>query len=272
VFSAAGLSVGKTGTDQPRRPHLKPIGFVRDLGGGRTAIHWRQVLLFLGTLTLGTCLALLGTSYLFDAEIQWVMVLPQFAASMIYLIVAIEMQRQRIIVGKWAWRFSLAGMLWVTLFVAALLGIALNIAQTTQREFASGQKAIDSIEAITRSGSTYSQSRGGRFVVMVTRSDFDDTDLAKVIEAATIDGESSCRIISLVIWGTAVTDQGLARLDKCSQLEVLSTSVGPFSDATQSRLAGLRKLKDITLDESKFTGEELGELRVKIPHARINGR
>lgn len=138
------------------------------------------------------------------------MVLPQIAAALIYLVIAVEIQKQRLVVGRWSWRFSLAGMLWITLFVALLLAVALNIAQSTQREFAFGQKVVESIQAITQSGNTYSQSRGGRFVVVVTRSDFNDEDLAEVIRNATSEGNSTCQIISLVVWGTAVTEQGLA--------------------------------------------------------------
>jgi hypothetical protein len=251
---------------------LKEIGFVRDLGNGQTAIRWSRILLFVGTLTLGAGAALLGISYLFDVESQWTMVLPQIAAAMIYLVIAIEMQKQRIIVGRWSGRFSLVGMLWISFFVAILLAIAFNIAQSTQREFAFGQKVVDAIQAITQSGQTYSQSRGGRFVVVVTRTDFNDQDLAEVIRAATSEDGSPCQIISLVIWGTAVTEEGLAQLESCPRLEVLSTSAGPFSEATRAKLAALQRLRDMTLDETKFTVDELRQLRASIPQARINGR
>lgn len=251
---------------------MKEFGFVRDLGDGKAAVRWSRIILFVGILTLGSGVALLGISYLFDVESQWRMVLPQIAAAMIYLVIAVEMQKQRIAVGRWSWRFSLAGMLWITLFVAVLLALAINIAQSTQREFAFGKKVVETIKAITRSGDTYSQSRGGRFVVVVTRSDFNDADLAEVIRAATSEGDSNCQIISMLIWGTSVTEQGLAQLEHCPQLEVLSTSAGPFSESTQSRLAGLRRLRDITLDKTKFTIDELKQLRSSVPHARINGQ
>lgn len=251
---------------------MKDFSFVRDLGDGKTEIRWSRILLFVGTLTLGSGAALLGISYLFDVESQWKFVLPQIASAMIYLVIAIEMQKQRIIVGRWSGRFSLLGMLWISFFVAILLAIAINIAQSSQREFEFGQKVVDSIQAITQSGHTYSQSRGGRFVVVVTRSDFTDQDLAAVIRAATSDSSSPCQIISLVVWGTAVTEQGLAQLESCPQLETLSTSTGPFSEATRAKLAGLQQLKDLTLDETKFTADELQQLRSSIPHTRINGR
>lgn len=253
-------------------PHLKEFGFVRDLGDGKAAVRWSRIVLFVGILTLGSGVALLGISYIFDVESQWKMVLPQIAAAMICLVIAVEIQKQRIVVGRWSWRFSLAGMLWITLFVAVLLALAINIAQSTQREFAFGKKVVESIKAITQSGETYSQSRGGRFVVVVTRSDFSDEDLAKVIRVATSEGDSNCQIISMVIWGTSVTEQGLAQLESCPQLEVLSTSAGPFSESTRSRLAGLRRLRDITLDKTKFTVDDLEQLRSSIPHARVNGR
>ncbi len=80
------------------------------------------------------------------------MIIPQVAAVSIYLVTAIELQRQRIVAGKPTWRFSLTGMLWVTLFVAVLLAAALHIAHSTQREFASGQRVVESIQAITKSG------------------------------------------------------------------------------------------------------------------------
>ncbi len=251
---------------------MKEFGFVRDLGDGKAAVRWSRIVLFVGILTLGSGVALLGISYIFDVESQWKMVLPQIAAAMICLVIAVEIQKQRIAVGRWSWRFSLAGMLWITLFVAVLLALVINIAQSTQREFAFGKKVVDSIKAITLSGDTYSQTRGGRFVVVVTRTDFNDEDLAEVIRAATPEGNSPCQIISMVIWGTAVTEQGLAQLESCPKLEVLSTSAGPFSEFTRLRLAGLRRLKDITLDETKFTVDDLKQLKSSIPHARINGR
>ncbi len=251
---------------------MNRIGFVRDLGERKTSILWSRVFLFIATLTLGTCLALVCISYLFDVESQWKFVLPQVAAAMVFLIIAIEAQRQRILVGKWSWRFSLGGIFWITLFVAVFISGALNIAYSTEREFAFGQKVIEAVQQITKSGNTYSQSRGGRFVVVVTRTDFSDSDLANVIKAATKEGERASRIVSLVIWGTAVTDQGLANLENCPKLEVLSTSVGPFSEAVQSKLTALRKLRESTLDDSKFTQKELLQLRSKIPKVLINGR
>ena len=77
------------------------------------------------------------------------MVLAQIAAAMIYLVIAVETQKQRIVVGRWSWRFSLAGMLWITVVVAVLLAVALNIAQSTQREFAFGKKVVETIQAAT---------------------------------------------------------------------------------------------------------------------------
>lgn len=251
---------------------MKTIGFVRDLGDGKSAVRWSRVVLFVGILTLGSGAGLLGISYIFEVELQWKLVLPQIAASLIYLVIAIEMQKQRIVTGRWSWRFSLAGMLWITLSVAVLVTVALNIAQSTQREFAFGNKAIESIQQVTRSGETYCQSRGGRFVVIVTRSDFNNEDLETVIRKATSESNATCQIISLVLWGTAVTENGLAKLENCPQLEVLSTSAGPFSDSTRLKLAGLRRLRDITLDETKFSVEELQMLRSSIPHTRINGK
>jgi hypothetical protein len=251
---------------------VREVGFVRNLGDGKTALRWSRITLYVTTITLGSGVALFGISYFFDVESQWQIVLPQIAAAMIYLFIAVEMQKQRIVVGRWSWRFSIAGMLWITFFVAVLLAVTLNIAQSAQREFASGKKVVASIQAITQSGTTYSKSRGGRFVVVVTRSDFDDEDLAEVIRVAKAEGRSSSQIISLVVWGTAVTEQGLAKLESCPQLEVLSTSAGPFSEATLTILAGLRRLKDITVDETKFTVDELDRLRSRLPNTRVNGR
>ena len=119
---------------------MKEFGFVRDLGDGKAAVRWSRIFFFVVILTLGSGVALRGISYFFDVESQWKMVLPQIAAAMIYLVIAVEMQKQRIAVGRWSWRFSLAGMLWITLFVAVLLALAINIAQSTQREFAFGKK------------------------------------------------------------------------------------------------------------------------------------
>ena len=271
-ISQNARSISKSERHERGAQHLKEFGFVRDLGNGKAAVRWSRIILFVGVLTLGSGVGLLGISYFFEVESQWKMVLPQIAAAMIYLVIAVEMHKQRIAVGRWSWRFSLAGMLWITLFVAVLLAVAINIAQSTQREFAFGKKVVESIKAITRSGDTYSQSRGGRFVVVVTRSDFNDADLAEVIRAATSEGDSSCQIVSMLIWGTSVTEQGLAQLENCPQLEVLSTSAGPFSESTRASLTGLRRLRDLSLDESKFTVDDLKQLRSSIPHARINGR
>ncbi|MBL8855778.1 MAG: hypothetical protein JNK57_17550, partial [Planctomycetaceae bacterium] len=58
---------------------MKDFSFVRDLGDGKTEIRWSRILLFVGTLTLGSGAALLGISYLFDVESQWKFVLPQIA-------------------------------------------------------------------------------------------------------------------------------------------------------------------------------------------------
>ena len=251
---------------------MKEFGLVRDLGEGNSAVRWSRVFLFVGILFLGSGVGFLGVSYVFDVESARKMSVVQIAVTLIYLVVAVEMQKQRIAVGRWSLRFSLGGILWLTLLIAVLLAVTINIAHSKQQRIAFGKKVIESVKAIIQRGDAYRQSRDGLFVVNVTRADFNDEDLAEVIRAATPEGDSRCQIISLSICGTAVTGQGLAQLENCHQLEVLSTSVGPISKETTSKLAGLRRLRDITLDETKFTVDDLEQLKSSIPHARINGR
>ncbi len=243
---------------------------VRDLGTGKTAIVWWRVLGYVAVLIGGVIVAKLGIGFLFDVEIDWLMVLPQTLGGLLFLLVAIEQQRSKIIYGNWRFRISLTGMLGLTLLAAIFIASIMHLIRVSQREFQFSTDAQAKIQSIMGSGQTYSQSRGGRFVVVVTRTSFSGDDLRQVIRAAKPDDEPSCRIVSLNIWGTSVTEADLQSLYECPNLEVLTTSVGPFESQTVERLKQLRKLKSLIIDRTKFSEEQLHELQESLAGVSIN--
>lgn len=243
---------------------------VRDLGDGKTAIVWWRVLGYIAVLVGGVIAAKLAIGFLFNVQIDGFVVLPQTLGGLMFLLVAIEQQRSKIIYGNWRFRISLSGMLGLTLLAAIFIASVMQSIRVNQREFQFSKEAQANIQSIMGAGETYSHARGGRFVVVVTRPSFSGDDLRKVIQAAKPDHDSSCRIVSLNIWGTGVSETDLQFLSDCPQLEVLTTSLGPFERHTIDQLKQLRNLKSLILDRTKFSQQQLLELQESLRGVRIN--
>lgn len=242
---------------------------VRDLGGGRPSIQWWRVLAYIGTLGCGVIVAKFGIGLLFDVEVDWMTLLPQILGGLLFVLVAIEQQRSKIIFGKWRFRISLSGMLGITLLAAVFIASVMHLIRVNQSEIKFSADAQAAIQSIMGAGQTYSQARGGRFVVVVTRPSFSGDDLREVIQAARPDDESTCRIVSLNIWGTSVSETDLQHLSECKQLEILTTSIGPFDRQTIEQLQGLKKLKSLIIDRKKFSEQQLTELQNALKGVRI---
>ncbi|MFO0940245.1 MAG: hypothetical protein U0930_05705 [Pirellulales bacterium] len=243
--------------------------FVRDLGSGKTGIVWWRFLGYVSVLVGGILVAKYGIGLLFDVEIDWLAVFPQLLGGLLLLLVAIEQQRSKIIYGNWRFRFSLSGMLGITLLAAIFIASVLHMIRASQREFEFSANVQAAIHSIMVGGQTYSQVRGGRFVVVVTRPSFSGDDLRKVIQAAKPDENSPCRIVSLSFWGTSVSEADLQHLNECKQLEVLTTSIGPLGPQTIEMLKGLRKLKSLIIDRKKFSDQQLDDLQMALKGVKI---
>lgn len=247
---------------------------VRDLGDGRTAIRWYRVGFIVCLMTVACTAIPLGLAYYRDVDTPWLAVLPQFFLSMLWLLFSIEVQRQVIETGTWQWRFSIGGMFFMTFLVALACATVVNMIQASKREFAFTAQVKETVQLIIKNngGDIYAQSRGGRFVITVIRTDFNDNDLARVIDATKRTGDSVSLIVSISLLNTSVTEAGLKQLEQCPKLEVLSLSLAPpLSKEAITSLTKLRKLKFLSVTGRKFTTEELNELHKAMPTVNVNG-
>ena len=245
-------------------------GFVEDRDG-KPYIRWARVALFLGFLIGGSIAGAWIVSWLFRGPIPTFAIIMQSSVMVIYLIAQIELERQRVLTGKWTWRFSLAGILSMMFFVAIFFGVVGNELRKTQREFAEGKKVIASLQEVIGKGNAYAQSRNGRFTVQVARPDFNDDDLREVIRLTTQENGGSQELAVAMLIGTSVTEQGLRELRRCPKLSMMTISTGPLSDETIAALNECPELENIILVESNFTAEELAHLRSSLKRAKVNG-
>ncbi len=250
---------------------MKTLGFVND-DNGVPRIQWRAVMAFVVLLSLLNFLGFFVVWFFFNRNAVLWPAITQILVTWMFLVVVIELRRQRILTGKPAIRFGLASMMWLTTLIAIWLGFTLYMAREGQREYALGKKICESIQAVIGQGNAYAQAKVDRFSIQVLRKDFSDDDLNKVINLSKIDGELRSRIATLMLYGTNVTEEGFQSLNQCPSLETFATSVGPFSEETVEVLQQLRQLNFLIIDESKFTAEQLAELRNQLPGVKINGR
>lgn len=184
---------------------------------------------------------------------------------------AVELQRQSILAGKWVFRFDLRYLLLVTLFIALFLSSIVAEVQASQRSMQRNSELTKLLEDQIAGGVVSIGGQHGRQIsCVVTRTDFSDNDLSKLI-ASTTNEAGVCEITMLQLEATAVTDVGLQQLAGCSNLEFVSLPAISLSDTTFEVLASCRKLNHLLFDTRKQDPTQIIGLSVRLPNTRING-
>jgi hypothetical protein len=195
-----------------------------------------------------------------------------FCAGMFTVLsIAVELQRQRILAGRWRLRLSLQSCLLVMFFVGLFFAGAGNAYRSDLRGLALNESLRAELESVINGGRvSMSQPGGRRISCHVRRPDFND-DLAELIRrASAVTG--SCELTMLFLEGTQTSDVGVRQLGACSELAVLSLPSMPLDDRAVAALASLFRLELLMFDDKNLTPQQLATLRQALPTVRLNGK
>lgn len=245
--------------------------WVRD-HNGRPAIRWLRVLTFAAAVITFNA----ATGYLFqrmaEVPLNIAAVLAPTIGLFAYLIVAVELQRQRVMHGTWSWRLGLAATMLLVVLAACFCGVTANSLRTTKASADENVKLAEQLEGVIQGGHAWVGSLdGGNITCQITRKSFSDADLAELVRLSTSRRSGRCELTTLILDGTAITSTGLKELSACERLTLLSLPSFTPTDEAIEAISRCERLETLLLDESRLTSAQLALLRKQLPKVRLNG-
>lgn len=240
---------------------------------GQPQVRWGRVVLFV--------LAFLGMQIVSMGVVSWYAEVPLRPAIVVlmvcgvlaYLVVVIEQQRQKILSGRWRFRLSLQVCLLLMLIACVFFGTLGNLLRTTQRDHAENLRLKTALEQSLGGVKAYiGTAAGGRITCQATRADFNDDDLAQLVELSSQRGRGRCELSGLFLEPTSITDAGVQQLAICQELRILALPAIPLSDASLAAIAKCTKLEHLLLNEKPLAPDQLAMLRKALPNTRLNGK
>ena len=116
-----------------------------------------------------------------------------------YIVVIVDLQRQRLLHGNWRFRFSLQTIFLLTASASAFFALLTHAVRENQRLFAENQTIKEQLESLMQGGTAWIGTPGGSGITcQMTRPSFSDDDLASLIGLASRGGQRpvSCRLSS----------------------------------------------------------------------------
>lgn len=249
----------------------KELIWVRDLGG-RPQIRWRRVVVVLLAVLACCSAASLAMSWFTGLPFRWTSTLMFVCGWTAYLVLAVELQRQRVLAGRWRFRISLGALLVMMGIGCAFFALAGGELRQNERWQAANRKLTADLEAVMRGGRANVGGLDGSYITcQATRPDFDDDDLARLIELASHGESGKCELAYLFLGGTKISPAGVRRLAGCKKLELLDIPSMPLDDAAIDAIAGCKALQFLLLDEGQLTEPQLARLKQALPKVRLNG-
>jgi hypothetical protein len=269
----------------------KPGVWVANVGG-RPRILWRRVLPFvlLCALAFATCLAFrtfrvspFPAMALGEAALSGMLALVTIAG-LSYQIVAIEIERQRVLSGNRKPKIGLAALMMLIIVVAlplSLLGREYRAFTGTRRAELAHQQFIADAKVILSGPSTTAgwggnvqiDSDGGGVDAFVYRPSFDNADLAKLLRLSK-QSDPHIPITGLILMSTQVDAAGLRQLADYPELIDLTYTTNkpdPLDDETiDAILESLPHLRGLSLDEPKLQPGQLDRIRERFPNLIFN--
>jgi hypothetical protein len=247
------------------------LTWVREVAG-QPRVRWRRIAAFMASFAAINFLGTAIVSQFSEMPLNPAIVLAPLCMVAAYLVLAIELQRQRLTCGNWRFRFSLRTILVLTAIAAIFFAIVANAERENQRLFAVNQTLKIELEAVMRGGTAWIGMPGGRQITCeVTRSSFCDDDLAKIVELASDGGNRACELSTLFLGGTGISGAGVCKLATCKKLSFVDLPPMNLSDEAIDALAKCPRLEFLVIDERRLSSEQLDRLRRSLPNVRLNG-
>jgi len=240
---------------------------------GRLRVRWGRVAAFMAAVFAINLLGAAAVNQFTEMPINAFGLFAPFCGVAAFLVLAVELERQRLRSGQWRFRFSLGAILWWTAIASAFFALAMSGFRENQRGFAVNQQLRTELEAVVNGGTiTISMPCGRNITCEVTRASFSDDDLARIIDLASQGGTRPCELSFLFLARTSITDAGVCRLAACEKLVFVELPVIDLSDEALESLGKCRRLEVLVLDERRLSGEQLARLRTALPRVKLNGK
>jgi hypothetical protein len=239
---------------------------------GSPRIRWGRVILLSASALLANALAQLLIFAVFQVPFRFGLVSAVTVAQLGFFATAIELQRQRLVSGKFVFRFNLTFLFVATLFAALFIGSVAAEIRYSQRAFQRNKEIEAQLQQLIGAGDvTIGALNGNRISCRVTRPTFSDDDFALLVELTQCDQSGISEITMLQIENTSVTEIGIQKLVACKKLEFLALPTIKLSDSAVNAIASCRNLKHISIGQRALTEEQRSGLYKKLPNVRING-
>lgn len=209
-------------------------------------------------------------------------------------VVYVELQRQKILSGKFRPQLGL-GATMVLVALAAVLSALLGYEYRThrfyhdafameQKQKAEWKKMVAEMSAVaagatgrTGTNTVIDWSNGTRVICYVDRKDFTNEDLAALIGRSTRDGRE-CPIEELHLSNTQIDNAGLRMIARCPHLRKVTVTraiIDPpwiEDESLDAIIEGCVELQSVLIWEHHFKPGQIERLRERMPDLKFNGK
>ena len=240
---------------------------------GEPIVRWSRVAAFVGIVVGSNALAMLLLSLVIGIPFKLSLVFVMSCGAIVVLTIAVELQRQQVLTGRWRYRLSISTGLILMIEAACFFAVVGNEIRANQQGHAANQVLKTKLEELINGGNAYISAVDGTGVSCdVARASFDDDDLRKLVQLASERTPGISQVSFLNLEKTSVTDAGVQVVHLCPHLTHLFLPAVQLSNESIACLVACQKLKYLSLDESKLTSEQVTELKRNLPNLILNGK
>ncbi len=241
--------------------------------GGMPWVRWGRVAAYIGIVVGANAMAMFMLSLIIGVRFKLPLLFVLSCGPMVYMTLAVELQRQRVLTGERRLRLSISTGLILMIIAACFFAVIGNEIRANQLGHTANLALKTKLEELIDGGNAYISTMEGTGVsCYVSRTSFSDAELQQLIQLASERTPGISQITLLNLEKTNVTDAGLQQVHLCPHLTCLFLpSLRPSNESIKS-LATCSKLKYLTLDESKLTSDQLAALRKSLPKLMLNGK
>ena len=240
--------------------------------GGQPRIRWaRIVALVLAVFGFYMAVSLL-LSFSLGMQFRFAVAFLMTLGVLSGLVVAVELQRQRVLTGRWSFRLSISALLILTTLAALFFLVIGNDLNAMRLGHEANRVTKAELEELMDGGDAYISSPDGTGVTCsITRASFSDAELVALIQISARRSQGVSQIAYLNLEKTSVTDVGVRRLDSCPHLYLLALPRMALSDEAISNIAKCKELTHLLMAESNLTAKQFTALRNSLPKLKLIG-
>jgi hypothetical protein len=239
---------------------------------GTLKLRWGVVMLLSAGVLLGNALGQFVLYVALQVPFRFGIVSAMTSVQLGLFAIAIELQRQKLLVGKYVFRFNLTTLFLLTLFASLFVGAVVAEQRHSQRGIERNKEVTAQLEQLIGAGNiSIGALNGKRISCLVTNPAFSDAELELLISATKFDQFGISEITMLQLENTSITEVGIRKLVDCKKLEFLALPQVKLSDSAIEAIALCQNLEYISIGQRSLTQEQANHLYEKLPYVKING-